>query len=153
MDQVGAPVDALAAWKSTSFSSAAVRWYTWRALMGLQTDMGSPPQTVWDVESTNEPAMLQVNLPRTTHRDKTMATFQWSLIPIFSPHSVTECPSDTVTRPNMEEEVERLLSSTLSNMPEQSCAPVSPRKPPPMVPNAPAASKEKAPPDLGEIIP
>ena len=52
----------------------------------------------------------------------------------------------------MEEEVERLLSGTLSNMPEQSCAPVSPRRPPPMVPNTPAASKERASPDLGKII-
>ena len=53
----------------------------------------------------------------------------------------------------MEEEVERLLSGTLSNMPVQSCAPVPPRRPPPMVPNTPAASKEKASLDLGEITP
>ena len=96
--------------------------------------------------------MLQVNLPRTTCRDVTTATSQGSSLPIFSPHSVTECQSDTVTRPSMEEEVDRLLSGTLSNMPEQSCASVSPRRPPPVVPNTPAASKEKAPPDLGEII-
>ena len=75
--------------------------------------MGSPPQTViWDMESTNQPE------PRITNRDVTMATFQWSSMPISSPYSVTECPSDTVTRPSMEEEVERLLSATLSNMPE-----------------------------------
>ena len=111
-----------------------------------------PKQSVWNMESTNEPAMLQVNLPRTTHGDMTMATSQQSSKPISSPHSVTECPSDTVTRPSMEEEVERLLSGALSNMPEQSCAPASPRRPPPMVPNTPAASKEKAPSDLGEII-
>ena len=82
-----------------------------------------------------------------------MATSQQLSMPISSPHSVTECLSDTVTRPSMEEEVEKLLSSTLSNTPEQSFAPVSPRRPPPMVPNTPAASKEEAPPNLGEIIP
>ena len=53
----------------------------------------------------------------------------------------------------MEEEVEKLLSGTLSNTPEQSFAPGSPGRPPPVVPNTPAASKEKAPLDLGEIIP
>ena len=110
-----------------------------------------PKQLVWDMESTNEPAILQVNLLRTTHRDVTMATSQWSSMPISSPYSVTECPSDAVNRPSMEKEVERLLSGTLSNMPEQSCAPVSPRRPPPMVLNTPAASKEEATPDLGEI--
>ena len=112
-----------------------------------------PKQLVWDMESTNKPAILQVNLPRPTHRDMTTAVTQQSSMPISSPKSVTECPSDTVTRPSVEEEVERLLFGTLSNMPEQSCAPVSPRRPPPMVPNVPAASKEKAPPDFGEIIP
>ena len=111
-----------------------------------------PKQLVWDTESTNEPVMLQVNLPRTTHRDVTMAASQWLLMPISFLHSVTECLSDTVTRPSMEKEVERLLSGTLSNTPEQSCAPVSPRRPLPMVPNTPAASKEKAPLDLGETI-
>ena len=53
----------------------------------------------------------------------------------------------------MEEEVDRLLSGALSNMPEWSCAPVSPKRPPPMVLNTPAASKEKAPLGLEEIIP
>ena len=81
-----------------------------------------PKQLVWDMESTNKPAMLQVNLPRTTHGDVTMATSQWSSMPISSLPSVTECPSDTVTRPTMEEGVERLLSGTLSNMPEKYCA-------------------------------
>ena len=112
-----------------------------------------PKQSAWDAESTNEPAMLQVNLPRTTHRDITTAACQWWLMLISSPHSVTEFQSDTVTRPSMEEEVDRLLSSTFPNMPEQSCAPASPRRLPPMVPNTPAASKEKAPLDLGETIP
>ena len=64
-----------------------------------------PKQLVWDAESTNEPAMLQINNPSTTHRHVTMAASQWSSMPISSPHSVTECPSDTVTRPSMEEEV------------------------------------------------
>ena len=112
-----------------------------------------PKQSVWDVESTNKPAVLQINLPSTTHRDVTMATSQWLSMPISSPHSVTECPSDTVTRPSMEEEVEKLLSSALSNTPEQSFEPVSPRRPPSMVPNTPAAREEKAPMDLGETIP
>ena len=93
-----------------------------------------PKQSVWDAESTNRPATLQVNLPRTTCRDVTMATSQQLLMPISSPHSVTECLSDTITRPSMEEEAERLLSGTLPNMPEQSCAPVSPRRPPPKYP-------------------
>ena len=110
-------------------------------------------QLIWDAESTNEPAVLQINLPSTTHGDVTMATSQWLSRPIPSPHSVTECPSDTVTRPSMEEEVEKLLSSALSKTSEQSFAPVSPRRPPPMVPNTPAASKVKASLDLGEIIP
>ena len=82
-----------------------------------------------------------------------MAASQQSSMPISCPHSVTECMSDTVSRPSMEQEVERLLFSALPNMSEQSCLPVSPRRPPPMVPNTPSASKEKAPPDLGEIIP
>ena len=50
-----------------------------------------PKQLIWDMESTNEPTMLKANLPRTTHRDVTTATSQWSLISISSPHSVTEC--------------------------------------------------------------
>ena len=41
-----------------------------------------PKQSVSDAESTNEPAMLQVNLPRTTCRDVTMATSQQSSMPI-----------------------------------------------------------------------
>ena len=73
-------------------------------------------------------------------------------MPISSPHSVTECLSDTVTRLSMGEEVEKLLSGALSNTPEQSLVPVSPRSPPPVVPNTPSASKEKAPSNLGEII-
>ena len=44
-----------------------------------------PKQSVWDAESTNEPAMLQVNLPRPACRDVTMAACQWSLMPISSP--------------------------------------------------------------------
>ena len=112
-----------------------------------------PTQSVRDAESTNEPAMLQINLPSTTHRGMTTSASQQSSMPISSPHSVTECLRDTVTRPSMEEEVEKLLSGSLSNTPEQSFAPSSPGRPPSMVPNTPAASKDKAPPDLGEIIP
>ena len=111
-----------------------------------------PKQSVWDTESTNKLAILQINLPSTTHGDATMAASQWSSKPISSPHSVTECLSDTVTRLSMGEEVEKLLSGALSNTPEQSLVLISPRKPPPMTPNIPAASKEKAPSDLGEII-
>ena len=111
-----------------------------------------PKQSVWDEECINKPVMLQVNLPSTTHGDVTMAATQQSSTPISSTHSVTECPSDTVTRPSMEEEEEKLLSGTLSNTPEHPFAPVSPRRPTPVVPNTPTANKEKAPPDLGEII-
>ena len=85
-----------------------------------------PKQSVWDVEPTDKPAMLQINLPSTTHRDATMATSQWPPMPISSPYSVTEWPSDTVTRLSMGEKVEKLLSSALSNTPEQSFVPVSP---------------------------
>ena len=53
-----------------------------------------PKQSVWDTVSTNEPAMLQINLPSTTHGDMTMATSQQLSMPISSPHSVTECLSD-----------------------------------------------------------
>ena len=89
---------------------------------GLQTYPGSPPkQSGWDAESTDELAMLQINLPRTACGDMTMATSQWSSTPITSPHSLTECPSDTVTRFSMGEEVEKLLSGALSNTPEVSC--------------------------------
>ena len=52
----------------------------------------------------------------------------------------------------MREEAEKLLCGALSNTPEQSLVPVSPRRPPPVAPDTPAASKEKAPSDLGEII-
>ena len=93
-----------------------------------------PKQPVWDAESTNKPAILQVNLPRTTCRDMTTAASQGSLMPISCPHSATECPSDIVTRASMEEEVVRLLSGALCNTPEQSWC------------------KEKATLDLGEII-
>ena len=72
-----------------------------------------PKQSVWDVESTNEPVMLWVNLPRTTHGDVTMAAPQWSLMLISCLHSVTGCPIDTVTRPSMEEEVERTFQNSL----------------------------------------
>ena len=104
-----------------------------------------PKQSVWDAESTNEPAMLQINLPSITHGDMTMATSQWLSMPISSPPSVTECPSDTVTWLSMGEEVEKLLSGTLSNTSQQSLVPLSPRRPPPMAPNTPATGKEKAP--------
>ena len=110
-------------------------------------------QLVWDEESTNELAMLLVNLPRTTHGDVTMTTSPWSSMPISSLHSVTECPSDTVTRPSMETEVEEHLSGILPNTAEPSGILVSPRKPPPVAPNTLVASKEEVPPDLGEIIP
>ena len=111
-----------------------------------------PKQLVWDVESTDKPAMLQINLPSITHGDATMATSQWSSMPISSPNTVTECPSETVTRLSMGEEVEKLLSGALSNTLEQSLVPVSPRRSPPVAPNTPGASKEKAPSNLGEII-
>ena len=111
-----------------------------------------PKKPVWDADSTNKLTMLQINLPSTTHGDMTMATSQQLLMPISSPHSVTECLSETVTRLSMGEEVEKFLSGTLSNTPEQSPVPVSPRRPPPIAPNTPAASKEKAPSNLGDII-
>ena len=109
-----------------------------------------PKQSVWDSGSTNEPAMLHINLPSTFGGDMTVATSQWSSMPISSPHSVTECLSDTVTRNSMGEEVEIFLSGALSNTPEQSLIPVSPRRPPPMAPDTSSASKEKAPSNVGE---
>ena len=43
-----------------------------------------PKQSVWDMESTDELAMLHINLPSTTHGDATMATSQWLSMPISS---------------------------------------------------------------------
>ena len=117
------------------------------------TQVPLPKQSVWDMESPNEPAMLQVNLPRPTCRDVTTAASQWSLMPISFPHSVTECLSDTVTRPSMEEEVGRHLSGTLFQHARTVWCTCLPRRPPPMTANTLVASKGEDPPDLGEIIP
>ena len=65
-----------------------------------------PKLPIWDLDSHAEPAhepmLLQINLPRIIP--------QWSLTPISSPHSVTECPSNMVSHLSMTMEIEELLS-------------------------------------------
>ena len=46
-----------------------------------------PKQPFWDAKSTDELAMLEMNLPSTTCGDMTMAASQQSSMPISSPHS------------------------------------------------------------------
>ena len=100
-----------------------------------------PKQSIWDTESTNKPAILQVNLPRTTPRDKPIITLQQSSMPISTPNSVTECPYDISTGPNTAEEIEEFFSSTMLDMLGQPSVCISARRPACMAPNTPAASR------------
>ena len=111
-----------------------------------------PKLPIWDTESTCKPTQLQVTLPRTTWGDIPKAIPQWSSTPISSLHSVTGCPSDIATGPGMVEEIEELLSSTMLKMPGQPSTHTSPRRPPTVAPNNPAANGEGIPSDLGETI-
>ena len=111
--------------------------------MGLWKHCGFPPKLlIWDAESTTKPAILQVNLPRTTPGDRPIVAPQWSSMPISTPHSITGYPSDIATGPSMAEEIEGILSSTMLDMLGQPSVCISPRRPAPMAPNTPAASKE-----------
>ena len=68
-----------------------------------------PKQSIWDAKSTGKPAVLQVNLPRITPGDKPIIAPQWSSMPISTPHSVTEYPSDIATGPSMVKEIQGLF--------------------------------------------
>ena len=60
-----------------------------------------PKQLIWDTESTSKPAILQVNLPRTTPGDKLIVAPQQLSMSISTLHSITEYPSDIATGPSM----------------------------------------------------
>ena len=151
---VGMPADALATWRSTSsFSWASEVVYPEGLNGGFGTTAGSPSQTVnWDSESTSEPAILQVNLPRTTPGDKPIIALPWSSTPISTPHSATEYPSYIATCPSMVEEIEGILSSAMLDTLQQSSVCISPRRPAPMAPNTPVASKGEVPSGSGERV-
>ena len=74
-----------------------------------------PKLPIWDLDSHLGPfhklMLLQVNLPRIAP--------QWSLTPISSLHSVTECPSNMVSCPSMTMEIEELLSIAMPDNVEQ----------------------------------
>ena len=111
-----------------------------------------PKLPLWEVESTSEDTQLQITLPRATQGDSPEAIPLWSLTPVSSPHSVTECPSEVVTGPSMTEEIEDLLLNPMFEMPGESSMHNSPRRPPLAVPLDPMASKEENPPDPGEAL-
>ena len=102
-------------------------------------------QSIWDAESTSKPAILEVNLPRTTPGDKLIVAPQWSSMPISTLHSITEYPSDITTSPSMAEEIEGLFSSAMLDTLGQPSVHISPRRPAPMAPNTPVASRGKSP--------
>ena len=94
---------------------------------------------------------MQITLPGPTQGDIPKAIPQWLLMPISSPHSVTECPSDLATGPSMAEELEELISGASLKMPRQPPAHTLPRRPPPVAPNKPMASRVEVFPE--EVIP
>ena len=115
--------------------------------MGLGTlQVPLPKQSVWDAKSTGEPAILQVNLPRTTLADELFIAPQQSSMLISTPHSITEYPSNIATGPSMAEDIEGLFSSTMLDMSGQPSVCISPRRPAPMAPNTPVASRGEVPP-------
>ena len=77
----------------------------------------------------------------------------WSLMPVSSPHSVTECPSERVTGPSMTQEIEDLLSNPMFKMPGKPSMHTSHRRPPLVAPINPVASRGEVPPDPGETLP
>ena len=103
-----------------------------------------PKQSIWDAESTSEPAVLQVHLPRTTPGDKPIIALQWSSMLISTPQSVTEYPSDIATSTSMVEEIEGLFSSAMLDTSGQPSVCISPRRPAPMTPYTPVASGGKS---------
>ena len=70
----------------------------------------------------------------------------WSLMPVSSPHSVTECHSEIATGPTMTEEIEGLLSNSMFEMPGKPSMYTFPRRPPLVAPNNPVASRGEVPP-------
>ena len=73
-----------------------------------------PKLPLWEVESTSEDTQLQIILSRTTQGDSPGTVPLWSSTLVSSPHSVTECPSEVVTGPNVTE-IE-LLSNPMFKM-------------------------------------
>ena len=112
------------------------------SLEPLWVSLPKPP--IWDldphVESSHKPTLLQVNLPRITHGGKLSITSQWFTMPISSPHSVMECPSDMVPYPSMTMEIEELLSCAMFNTSGQLPIGIYPRRPTSMTPDVPTAS-------------
>ena len=102
-----------------------------------------PNQSVSDAESTSKPAVLQVHLPRTTPGDKPIVALQSSSMLISTLHSVTEYPSDIVTSSSMVEEIEGPFSSEMLDTSGQPSVSISSRRPAPMAPNTPVASRGK----------
>ena len=100
-----------------------------------------PKQPIWEVdphsESTSKLALLQVNLLRIIPQQFSM--------PILSPHSAMECPSDMVSCPSMTTEIEELFSIAMPNTSEQLPGGISPRRPVSTVPNVPTISGEEIP--------
>ena len=84
-------------------------------------------QLILDAESTSKPAILQVNLPRTTPGDKPIVAPQQSSTPFSTPRFVTEYPSDIATGPSMVEEIEGLFSSAMLDTSGQPSVHISPR--------------------------
>ena len=108
-----------------------------------------PKLPIWEAEATG----LQITLPRTTQGDPPKAIPLWSLMPVSSLHSVTECLSEIVTSPSMTQEIEDLLSNPMFEMPGEPSTCTSPRRSPLAAPNNPVASREEVPPDPGETLP
>ena len=106
-----------------------------------------PKLLIWEAESTDKATQLQITLPRTTQGDSPKAIPLWLLMPVSSPHSVTECPSEIVTGPSMMEEIEDLLSNPMFKMLCKPSMHTSPRRPPLM------ASRGEVPTDPGETLP
>ena len=118
-----------------------------RGLEPLQVSLPKLPIWDWDshVESACEPTILQVNLPRIIP--------QWSLAPMSSPHSVTECPSNMVSCPRMTMKIEELLSITMPDNSEQPPAGISPKRPTSMATIVLLANREEIPLEVGKIDP
>ena len=93
-----------------------------------------PKLPIRKVDSTGEAILLQL------------------LMLVSSSHSVTECPSEIATTSSMMEEIEDLLSSPMFAMPGEPSMHTSPRRPPLMAPNSPAASRREVPPEPGETL-
>ena len=112
-----------------------------------------PKLPIWEAESTCETTQLQITLPRTTQGDSLKAVPLQLLMPVSSPCSVTECPSEIVTCPSITEEIEDLLSNPMFEMPGEPSTCTSPRRPSLVAPNNPVASRGEVLPDPGKTLP